>query len=305
MQGSDDKKSASWFDPHTAFLDLPVVRIVLITIAAAAALSFFAILWNGKYNFSFDSEGFNNAVTLFKFPIGLLTISIPALALLAANHRSEQTKRQMALTLNQIERSDSQIEISHSQNRFSNYFKHHEEFDKRFKKNTESPPFAWSTSHLYGLIFPEARKGNLQLSLQAKDDLEECATTFIECCRDFMGSDWLTPMGRLQETMFDFLDKYRIAGTITNGSRYGTSTETFMISSNGLQGTIQHFIAVFSFVDDVFSFDENYETSEKIKYLFRINTALIPAMPPNHPEFGPFDIDKFVRPRPIVFQQAR
>lgn len=305
MQNSDNKKSISWFDPHTAFLDLPVVRIVLMTIVSAAALSFIAILWNGKYSFSFSSEGFNNAVTLFKFPIGLLTVSIPALALLAANHRSEQTKRQMALTLNQIERSDRQIEISHSQNRFSNYFKHHEEFDKRFKKDSDSTPFVWSTSYLYGLLFPEARKGNLNLSLEAKNDLEICASVFIECCRDFMGIDWLTPMDRLQETMFNFLDKYRIAGAITTGQRYGSNGSSFMLSNNGLQGTIQHFVNVFDFINDVFSFDETYKTSENLMYIFRIDTDRIPPMNPNHREFGPFDIDKCVSPKPLGFKQAR
>lgn len=104
------------FDPNKSLLSLPIVistfsATLLLSIAMSLIIAINSdLIWN--YSF----KGFNDFVTYFKVPIGILSLNIPLIALFGANHRSEQTKAQMILTK--------------QQNIFANHYKHIEEFEK-------------------------------------------------------------------------------------------------------------------------------------------------------------------------------
>jgi len=68
-------------------------------------------------------EGINNAVDVFRIPISILALIFPAIALVATNHRSLQSKKQ-------IENAQKQISAMEKQNDFANHYKHLEEFIK-------------------------------------------------------------------------------------------------------------------------------------------------------------------------------
>jgi len=94
-------------------------------------------------------QGLNNFIVIFKVPIGIAAISFPLVALVTANHRSIQSKKQ-------IENSQSQIIEAEQQNRFSNYFKHLEEFEKHltpFKEVDETKLHIHSIRVLHGSLF--------------------------------------------------------------------------------------------------------------------------------------------------------
>ncbi|VCU63135.1 hypothetical protein [Pseudomonas synxantha] len=153
------------FDPHTRFFDLPIVQKTASTIFILAALSFVTIALTSKLSFNFSYEGFNHFLVVFRLPIGLLAVLIPAIAVLAANHRSAQTKEQMYLTQEQIKHTQTQIKITTENNAFSNYFKHSEEFDKYLtnRKSLEKL-FSANYRHLHRFLFPDAKKGIYHVS---------------------------------------------------------------------------------------------------------------------------------------------
>lgn len=126
------KEKNTYFDPDTSFFELKVVKFtalsfILIFLIACIIIIQNSMLW-GKWNLT--HSGFNNLLEYFKVPLGFLALMIPVGAVFAANHRSEQTKKQIALT--------------HNQNLFINYYKHIEEFEKFIEKSlptvfTDSP----------------------------------------------------------------------------------------------------------------------------------------------------------------------
>ena len=81
---------------------------------------------NTDHSLCLSSECFNNFFTLYKFPISVMGLSIPLSAIAAAIHRSEETSRQILLT-------QSQFNETLSQNKFSNYIKHKEDFFELIK----------------------------------------------------------------------------------------------------------------------------------------------------------------------------
>lgn len=87
-------------------------------------------------------KGINNALTIFQVPLTLLALILPLVALAASSHRSEQTKKQ--------------IIVSQSQNTFSNYYKHVEEFYKLLDRLPSICDFdPKRKSLLYSLFFPK------------------------------------------------------------------------------------------------------------------------------------------------------
>lgn len=110
------KKKA--FDPEIPFFELkPVLWTGGIIICLALAMTLWIIFYsNNELRMNLSYEGLNHVFTAFKFPIAILALSIPFGALYAANHRSEQSRHA--------------AELADAQNRFSNYYKHVDEFTK-------------------------------------------------------------------------------------------------------------------------------------------------------------------------------
>ncbi|WP_441258187.1 hypothetical protein ACS18Q_18515 [Vibrio sp. Vf1514] len=146
-----DKRN-NHFDPEISFLDLKVVRFTIGTMLLTSILIALIIYTQTGLEFRFDYEGFNNLLNIFKVPLGFSALIIPIVALLAANHRSEQTKKQ--------------IEVTNKQNCFSNHYKHLEEFEKYFKKyeKVDECMSTLDSRHMHGLIFPKSLEGELTIS---------------------------------------------------------------------------------------------------------------------------------------------
>ncbi|MBL4261737.1 hypothetical protein [Vibrio fluvialis] len=146
-----DKRNKN-FDPEISFLDLRVVRITIGIMLSASIVMALIIYNQTRLELRFDYEGFNNLLNIFKVPLGFSALIIPIVALLAANHRSEQTKKQ--------------IEVTNKQNCFSNYYKHLEEFEKHFQKyeSVNRNMTRLDSRHMHGLMFPRALEGDYRVS---------------------------------------------------------------------------------------------------------------------------------------------
>lgn len=139
------------FDPNKSFIELPIVIWITAIFLATAVLITATILANSDLKFAPTHEGFNYAATAFKFPLGILATLIPIIALLAANHKSEQTKEQMRL--------------ASTNNNFTNYFKHLSEFESYIEKHQDDKSIIIkSIRNLHKLSFPDAKLGNYQAS---------------------------------------------------------------------------------------------------------------------------------------------
>ncbi len=165
------------FNPKKSFFELPVVRWAIgihVVIASASAL---AILITGDYGFSPTADGFNRFLTDFKFPIGVLAMLIPVVALLATNHRSEQTREQ--------------IRVAESQNTFSNHYKHIEEFEKyaeRYAEQFENVKIS-NIRDLYAELFPASSVGKLSVSREYLGKVLESSVDLMVCVRALALSD--------------------------------------------------------------------------------------------------------------------
>ena len=143
--------SLKWFEPTRSFIEQRALRWVVGTILIVALSIAGVIIASSNLNFDPSYSGFNHFLVVFRVPLGVLALSIPILALLAANHRSVQTS--------------AQIESAAGQNKFSNYFKHVEEFQKFFEQIGPIGKLAdYQARDVYGCLFPKSQEGIYQIS---------------------------------------------------------------------------------------------------------------------------------------------
>jgi hypothetical protein len=291
--GPGGRELRTLFNPDKAFLDLPVVRITFMAILILASASVLAIWKNGDYISDFSSDGFNHAAQIFRVPIGILTLSIPLLALLAANHRSEQTKKQMQLTSSQIARTDKQIVIAQSQNAFSNHFKHVEEFDKLYKLKDGGTHYLTSTKKAHSLLFPASRKGDLSLDKNVLSDISEYAEAFFHVCKRFHNTnEWTDAAYDIDTLMTGLMATYYIAAGRSGSQHLNSKGETFMLVGKNVVNMVMYYIEVFRFIDDVLAFDDTYSPPEPLKRIIDLNLHFFPPVTGN---FSKFDIEEIAR----------
>ncbi len=163
-------KTKTWFDPDTSFFRLPIVWITVATIIAIAIFIGRQILTESSLytGWAQNYQGINSALTLFKVPLGILSLLIPIGAIYAVNHRSEQARKQ--------------ISITQEQNLFSNYYKHLEEFEKYVKNNLErsdkteaekNVSKSINIRHLHEIFYPKLRSdGDISLNQDVIDQAE-------------------------------------------------------------------------------------------------------------------------------------
>ncbi|WP_273527058.1 hypothetical protein [Pseudomonas sp.] len=111
------------------------VPIILATIFASI------IAANSELTLDLSYNGFNKFIDIFKFPMGVLALIFPLVALVATNHRSRQ--------------SATQIKQGREQNTFSNFYKHKESFHNTERLEKRYDITFFEPDQLYSKIFPE------------------------------------------------------------------------------------------------------------------------------------------------------
>ncbi len=262
------------FDPHVTFLKLKSVACVIITILVAAsliALTIFAFTPNLKFNPS--SEGWNNAIEIFKFPLGLLAVSIPLIALFAANHRSVQSKAQMELT-------QSQIELTQNNNHLTNYYKHVDEFQKYVEGHVNNLKFIDGSvarvaypRKLHKMIFPAAKLGILKVDESFIKVLCSDIEKVIDATAVFRADKYEnrgTQLHMLNARIDRLAKKYQV----TNHRAKGIP-EIFEVDGEFAETDISAFLYPFGLVSTVITesllFDESFEAPPLIDQIARFN----------------------------------
>ena len=139
--------NSNFFDPHKSFLSLNIVKVTAFTLLTFSISIAIIIVCSSNLTFNWGYEGFNLFFTVFKFPLSIAALIIPVIALLAANHRSEQTKEQ--------------IRVTHEQNVFSNYYKHIDEFTKYLSERVDKDVDLRFAHHN---IYQDASSGNYAIN---------------------------------------------------------------------------------------------------------------------------------------------
>ncbi|MEZ9898219.1 hypothetical protein AB4379_12245 [Vibrio breoganii] len=154
MNGKHDKTLTELTEFRWAFGGLLLLSAVLFAVIA----------YNSDLKWSFDYEGFNFFVKAFSVPIAVLTSIIPIVGFIALNHRSVQTKEQ--------------IELARTQNMFTNYYKHIEEFEKYLDRSKMT--FNVNAVETHSNVFPLARQGKYGATQVSKLDqrIEKVASLF-------------------------------------------------------------------------------------------------------------------------------
>jgi len=175
------------FDPHKSFVTLPIFWVTVGTILSIAFLISLVIYANENLHFDFTAKGFNGFLNIFKLPLGISALIIPIVALLAANHRSEQTK--------------AQILTNKQQNMFSNYYKHIEEFEK-YVELINSRKTGFSVPHkrnCHKRLFPKAAKGEFSICEVLFQNIHNSFAEIETLIHYFHGGHKTTPL----ETIFN------------------------------------------------------------------------------------------------------
>jgi len=259
------------FDPDTPFLELPIVIGTFAVILLLVILSTITILLVDPRSWALTSDGFNRAANYLRVPLGLLTVSIPLLALLAANHRSSQTKRQMELTRDQIA-------LATEQNNFANYYKHVEVFEKFCVEhvNVEGKFRFDNLRGLHNEIFPNARQGDFNSSPHMKGWLQQAAANYFSIAEGLNKKD--TKNFSIFQLFQNDEDLTRAFGISRIGGNSGSEFEyihqfqtyTYIIPGGTYFTFFKYLHAAFHAVDQILKFDTNYVTSLDVQRLTQI-----------------------------------
>lgn len=132
---------------------------MLIPIICGSVLAGLIYKYSDVGNLCASSECIQNFFDRFKFPITVAGMALPFIALVAAIQRSKETSLQISL-------ASMQYGEAIKNNRFGNYLKHREGFDKlidgynkRAKGETVQKPII-ETPSLYADIFPDSGFNN-------------------------------------------------------------------------------------------------------------------------------------------------
>jgi hypothetical protein len=272
------------FSPEKSLFSLSIVRwCAAISFGIAATIFFIIIFHMRNFPFDFSGQGFNNFAEFYKVPAAFLAIGLTLVGICAANHRSEQTKKQIEKTTTQIELTNNQIELTKSQNNFSNYYKHIEEFEKYCGDHTDFKTITFQPRKLHRLLFPNSNSSSAIFQIN---------TDFI------IKFDVFTKEILKISSKFDYLpaalkhaDAIEINEKIENFKRFsflsisidgsGTQIESdnkkFILPNGSWIIFIKNFISIVKIIDTVLKFDLSYNSSEVIRAAISIDSNLIPA----------------------------
>ncbi len=259
-------KTSQLFDPETSLINLKPVRWCFWTAIGLCSLTVIAIATKAfALSFDFSGDGFNRLIDLYKVPLGILATGLAVIGILGANHRSEQTKRQIQRTSHQIDLTTKQIELSRDQNNFSNYFKHIEEFEKYRETLKSDLVEVKKMRNIHSRIFPGARDGNFRV-----DDV--LAGFFaLQLERLYLHFERMSTAdhNKLASLAFAVINlreelsaHFSIYTKRTSGGHIVTENGNFTLPGNNMVGLFLSVREVIDAIDSQLKFDRHYVSSE-------------------------------------------
>lgn len=253
------------FNPHQSFLSLSIVWYITLTLIAISLVIAICIIANTDIHIDLSANGFNECLSIFKFPLGVLAIIIPIIALLAANHRSEQTKEQ--------------IRLSNEQNQFSNYYKHIEEFEKYLQKHFNNTTHFESPRRLHKLLFPKASTSDFSINYDLLTEFHVVAEEYLKLTHTLVTSpkeNRDSVIADLANVIDNFAEKNSIVSYKgLSGNQITYKNKSIIIEGGDFKNFILQIKKVAIIIDGACSFDPNYITPTLTKTITSIDNGAI------------------------------
>lgn len=258
------------FDPHKSFLNLKVLWAVVSIHILVAFITALAIIYNSELQPNYTYIGLNNALNIFKIPLGVLALIIPIVALLAANHRSEQTREQMRL--------------ASANNNFSNFYKHTEEFESYLSEHEGAKLTITLPRKLHRLAFPDAKKGEFTVGKKIDAQINLHLEGIINASTNLNDpTNWLPALAELSKLIDQYGEAFYIKGhKITSGNSYPYEGNSIIIPDGGMKQIIVTIKTISEKVRDALLFDDRYEPGELLTKIIEFDYNQIPSSKMSH-----------------------
>ena len=254
------------FDPKTSFLNLRIVRLTFGCLLATALTITSMIIYNDNLIANFSYTGFNNVLTIFKLPLGIVASIIPIIALLATNHRSEQTKEQIRLTIDNAN--------------FSNYYKHTEEFEVFVEKHTVKDSLKIEYPRkLHKIIFPHAKQGDYRVPAEINKHIDACLIKILEATNGTgsrANNEWQQALLLMRDPLKKFARHYHVSMPSQSGKSISFGPDNIFVPEGKIRSLFKQIEQITTTLRDALLFDENYTPSKLMQQIIDYDYNQIP-----------------------------
>ena len=271
------------FSPEKSLFSLPVVQWCAGVSAVIAVVISFIIACNMKdYPIDLSGDGFNKLAEFYKVPISFLAIGLALVGLCGANHRSEQTKKQIERTANQIDLTNKQIDLTKSQNNFSNYYKHIEEFEKYCLDHENFDTHIPEPRKLYRIIYSKSSSNSEIFNIERKfiAELDGFIHSYMQLSQAFEGSDFALRDLRGYE-LYRLVEDFKEATSIRikkseEGELIVSPKGNFILDEGSWKKFFENIIKLVKIIDTTLKFDLAYESSATVISALQTDLSLVP-----------------------------
>lgn len=288
------------FSPEKSLFSLPIVRWCAGLSALIAIAVTITIIFSLRHlPFDFTASGFNYFTDQFKVPAALLAIGFTLVGLCSANHRSEQTKKQIERTSSQIALTNNQITLTREQNIFANHYKHLEEFEKFLKilhekevanlarrkeyfiNNKIFAPLAKTAmlgAHMdqeryrdiYKAIYPQSKFGNFESSSDYRKSLHNFTCEVLSIYSEILTTNPILLSNNiltLNEKIIYFKDSKFITINHETSSSVKIKNNIINVPYGNFKFIFEEAFDAALLINKILSFDFDYNEPEEIKII--------------------------------------
>jgi hypothetical protein len=270
------------FDPHKSILEPTIFKVTVLLIITLSLTTAIIIIYSTRLHFDLSSNGLNNAVSIFRIPLSILTLVIPLVALISANHRSEQTREQLRL--------------SNNQNNFTNYYKHIDEFEKHCQKQWNKYEFEISKPRsFHKMLFPKAMDGQFTISSDFIISIDEFLSHILDISRALNSADekeYILACIHIKNSLNDFCKKNKIS-QINNseGLIVECNGEIAIMQNDSTKTLLKNLKSFCIVINELLSFDLESKEIHLISKFINLNLNEIPDSTITHnKKHNPLDL---------------
>ncbi|MEW8034830.1 MAG: hypothetical protein AB2817_02085 [Candidatus Thiodiazotropha sp.] len=254
------------FNPNKSLIELPIFWITIIFLFGLSFIIALIIFSESDLFIDLTYEGFNNLFVFYRLPLTVLALIIPVIALIASNHRSEQTKAQILLASNQ--------------NVFSNYYKHIEEFEKYTSSHLAVNSIRIeNTRTCHSILFPNATMGVYKISNDTYQLFSDTCKKLIVLFGYFNGGHPNTQSDTIVEieTNLINIERYLHLSWSSGGGKGFTHNGIQIVVKDGqLRIFLNNIVKRLTAINTIMLFDHNYISPPPFNKVTNINLSIIP-----------------------------
>lgn len=251
------------FDPKKSLFQLAIFWWPVVIIIAISFLLIWIISSNNDLKFCLEYECFNNLLSIYRVPLGFMALGVTVAVLIASNHRSVQTK--------------AQIEESQSQNIFSNYYRHVEEFEGYVSTNIADDQLIINNiREVHFLLYPDSKKGFFSFSQIFIKETEEFFTRAKKNIQKFdnrqlKDNEWKKIVMDISEDCNAFHARLNLVFPKQRGATLKMEEGNYAIIAPSILSLINHHSTLALIINKLLAFDQNIDKIPILNSFYSIN----------------------------------